>query len=716
MPTTSLQDTLIVELGDRIAAGACGSLLAELGATVVFVETAGIAAGTKGKWAYRPAFAANKLSLALDPAKPADRDLLARVLRAADAVVTTSDANSPWKDAVAECDPATQIVCDVSAFGSDGPMAGRVLSDPLIQALSGVSETSGLPEGPPTVMGAPFMELSTGVYAAAGIVAALRVRRISGKAQNVEVSLFDTGINSLTTFLPGHFSGGRPKRMGNSHSLVVPWSAYEAKDGWVIVCCPSEIGWRKLCGVMGQPDLPKQDGFKIMSDLVANRDKVDAIVQEWVSQQTVEECVDVLMKNGISAGPIARLDQLENDPNVKLREVMRRIPDRATGETVRVPGVMMPADGWDSVRPDHVPAVDEGREAVATLLAKRSKPAVGDGKGAPELPLAGIRVLELGQFTTAPLAARQLATLGADVIKVEADTGDAGRQWPPHRNGLSLFFVLQNSGKRAAAVDLTTDEGKEALRALVRTADVLVENMKPGSLGRLGFSAKDLHALNPRLVYCPISGFGVKSAFPGRAAVDTVAQAMGGIMDITRCLGTPVKAGISACDIIGGQFSLLAILSALELRERTGKGVALDLSMQDSSAWITHPVWNGAGRPASTTVACKDGYVEVEGAPDAAMLTGASNMTRDDLIARLAEAGVPAVPVQTVGEAAAYPQTLARDLLPERTDANGTVWPIIRSAIRLSLTPPCVVEPIGEARVADQAYLEELGVRRSAAE
>ena len=716
MPTTSLQDILIVELGDRIAAGACGSLLAELGATVVFVETAGISTTSKGKWAYRPAFAANKLSLALDPGKAADRDLLARVVAAADAVVTASDAESPWKDIAATCDPASQILCDVSAFGSDGPMAGRVLSDPLIQALSGVSETSGLPEGPPTVMGAPFMELSTGVYAAAGIVAALRVRRISGQAQNIEVSMFDAAINALTTFLPGHFSGGRPKRMGNSHSLVVPWSGYQAKDGWVIVCCPSEIGWRKLCGVMGKPDLPKQDGFKAMSDLVANRDKVDVIVQDWVSHQTVDECVNTLMTNGISAGPIARLDQLENDPNVKLREVIRSIPDRATGRTIRVPGVMMPAEGWDSIRPDHVPAVDEGRAAVAALLAKRSKPAVSSGKGPPELPLAGIRVLELGQFTTAPLAARQLATLGADVIKVEADTGDAGRQWPPHRNGLSLFFVLQNSGKRAAAVDLTTEEGKEALRALVRTADVLVENMKPGSLGRLGFGANDLHALNPRLVYCPISGFGVKSAFPGRAAVDTVAQAMGGIMDITRCLDTPVKAGISACDIIGGQFALLAILSALELRERTGKGVALDLSMQDSSAWITHPVWNGASRPASTTVACKDGHVEVEGTPDASQLTGAANMTRADLVARLAESGVPAVPVQTIGEAADYPQTLARDLLPERTDANGTPWPIIRSAIRMSLTPPCVVEPIGEARVADQAYLEELGVRRSAAE
>lgn len=716
MPTTSLQDILIVELGDRIASGACGSLLAELGATVVFVETKGVAAGGKGKWVYRPAFAANKLSLALDPTNATDRELLARTVAAADAVLISSETHSPWTDIVARCDPATQIVCDVSTFGADGPMAGRVLSDPLIQALAGVSETSGLPEGPPTVMGAPFMELSTGVYAAAGVVAALRVRRISGKAQNLEVSLFDTAINSLTTFLPGHFSGGRPKRMGNSHSLVVPWSAYKAKDGWAIVCCPSEIGWRKLCGVMGQPDLPKQDGFKIMSDLVANRDKVDAIVQAWVAEQTVDECVNTLMSNGISAGPIAQLDQLENDPNVKLRNVIRRVPDRSTGQTVRLPGAMMPSDGWDSVLPDHVPAPDEGRAAVIALLAKRNRPVASKGKGAPELPLTGIRVLELGQFTTAPLAARQLATLGADVIKVEADTGDAGRQWPPHRNGLSLFFVLQNSGKRAVAVDLTTEEGKEALRALVRTADVLVENMKPGSLGRLGFSAKDLHALNPRLVYCPVSGFGIKSAFPGRAAVDTVAQAMGGIMDITRCLDTPVKAGISACDVIGGQFALLAIVSALELREQTGKGIALDLSMQDSAAWITHPVWNGTSRPASTTVACKDGHVEVEGTPDAAQLAGAGNMTRQDLVSRLAEAGVPAVPVQTVGEAADYPQTLARDLLPERADATGTAWPIIRSAIRLSLTPPCVVQPIGEARVADPAYLEELGVRRSAAE
>ncbi len=163
----------------------------------------------------------------------------------------------------------------------------------------------------------------------------------------------------------------------------------------------------------------------------------------------------------------------------------------------------------------------------------------------PPLPLAGVRVVELGQYTTVPLVGRHLASLGAEVIKVEPMEGDAARQWAPHRDGTSYFFVMSNSGKRSLGVDLRSPQGADFFRRLLRTADVLIENMKPGSLARLGLSQAALAALNSRLVYVAITGFGADSAYTERPAFDTVVQAMCGIMDVTRSGDTPLKAGIS---------------------------------------------------------------------------------------------------------------------------------------------------------------------------
>jgi crotonobetainyl-CoA:carnitine CoA-transferase CaiB-like acyl-CoA transferase len=263
-------------------------------------------------------------------------------------------------------------------------------------------------------------------------------------------------------------------------------------------------------------------------------------------------------------------------------------------------------------------------------------------------------VLEIGQFTTAPLAARHLASFGADVIKIEPAEGDSARAWAPHRRGTSHFFVMSNGEKRSLALDLRSDDGRATFAGLVAGADVLVENMKPGSLQRLGFGHERLRTLNPRLVYCGISGFGLNSAYAGRPAFDTVVQAMCGIMDATRADGVPMKSGISAADIGGGQVGLLAIVAALERREHTGRGAMIDIAMQDVGAWLTQTRWNG-GTPA----------------------------------------GGHTAGVATVAEASAHPQTLARELIVTRRDAAGTEWEMLASPLRLARTPPQVGTPIG---------------------
>jgi crotonobetainyl-CoA:carnitine CoA-transferase CaiB-like acyl-CoA transferase len=244
-------------------------------------------------------------------------------------------------------------------------------------------------------------------------------------------------------------------------------------------------------------------------------------------------------------------------------------------------------------------------------------------------------------------------------VRVEPPGGEPARSWVPGQDGRSYFFVLANSGKRAVALDLATTDGKQALAELLRGADVLIENLKPGALARLGFDGAALAALNPRLIYCAISGFGVDAAYPERPAFDAVVQAMSGLMDVTRSGGTPYKAGISAADIGGGQFALLAVLAALVQRDRSGLGQAIDLSMQDGAAWATQTAWNASARTTEPAAS--------------------------------ADAG----PTRTVAEVVVHPQTAARALIVERRDAAGRAWPLQASPLRFAAAPVAEPDPAG---------------------
>ncbi|MFW5833514.1 MAG: CaiB/BaiF CoA transferase family protein, partial [Pseudomonadota bacterium] len=209
-------------------------------------------------------------------------------------------------------------------------------------------------------------------------------------------------------------------------------------------------------------------------------------------------------------------------------------------------------------------------------------------------PLAQLRVLDLSRVLAGPWATQYLADMGAEVIKIERPgTGDDTRQWgppwaqPPSDGdpGLSAYTLATNRGKRSLALDLTTSEGQHLLRQLARRADVLVENFKVGALARYGLDAASLTALNPRLIYCSITGFGQSGPYAQRAGYDFLIQAMGGLMSITGAPdadgGEPMKVGVAISDLLTGLYATTAILTALAQRERTGKGEVIDMALLD---------------------------------------------------------------------------------------------------------------------------------------
>jgi formyl-CoA transferase len=206
-------------------------------------------------------------------------------------------------------------------------------------------------------------------------------------------------------------------------------------------------------------------------------------------------------------------------------------------------------------------------------------------------PLQNIRVLDLSRVLAGPYCTMVLGDLGAEVIKVEPPEGDETRGWgPPFAGGESAYYLCVNRNKRGMVVNLKTEEGKAILRELAKQSDVLVENFRPGTLKKFGLDYEALHELNPKLVYCSISGFGQTGHLKDMPGYDFMIQAMGGIMSITgEPEGEPMKVGVAVADLFAGQNAVIAILAALQARVVMGEGQFLDISLFESQlGWLAN--------------------------------------------------------------------------------------------------------------------------------
>ncbi|MGG0175821.1 CaiB/BaiF CoA transferase family protein [Gottfriedia acidiceleris] len=211
-----------------------------------------------------------------------------------------------------------------------------------------------------------------------------------------------------------------------------------------------------------------------------------------------------------------------------------------------------------------------------------------------KLPLSGIKVIELGQIASGPFTGMLFADLGADVVKVERPgVGDGMRSWPPligneESQEYSGNFASLNRNKRSITIDLKDDEQLGRLKKLCEQADVLIENYRPGVLSRVGLGYKELNQINPRLVYCSISGYGQKGPYAKKGAFDVTVQAISGMMSVTgEDSGPPVKCGVPVGDFVTGLYAAYCILAAINEVQRTGKGTHIDCSMLGSLLGIS---------------------------------------------------------------------------------------------------------------------------------
>ena len=359
-------------------------------------------------------------------------------------------------------------------------------------------------------------------------------------------------------------------------------------------------------------------------------------------------------------------------------------------------------------------------------------------------PLKGIRVIELARILAGPWAGQTLADLGADVIKVEAPEGDDTRRWGPpfieaEGEKTAAYFHSANRGKRSVICDFRTVEGQESVRRLVADADVVIENFKVGGLAKYGLDWQSLRKVNPRLIYCSITGFGQNGPYAHRAGYDFIIQGMSGLMSVTGPVdGQPQKVGVAVTDISTGVYAATAILAALVQRGRTGEGQQIDMALLDVATSILAnqamnylasgkvPGQMGNAHPNLAPYAvfdCKDGWLilatgndaqyqrlcKILGLEDMALaprfLTNADRIAnRQELTVRITEAtkdwaktdllaaceaeGVPAGPINNMAEVFADPQVVARGMQIAPGGLAGVRSPMSFSGAELALDRP----------------------------
>ncbi len=360
-------------------------------------------------------------------------------------------------------------------------------------------------------------------------------------------------------------------------------------------------------------------------------------------------------------------------------------------------------------------------------------------------PLNGIKVIDLTRVLAGPFCTMTLADLGAEVVKIEKPgTGDDSRAFGPHLKGESAYFMSINRGKKSLTLDLKSEKGREVFLKLIETADIVVENFKPGVMKKLGLDYEALSKLNPRLIYCASSGFGQTGPYSRRPAYDLIIQGMGGLMSITGPdASQPTKVGSSIADIFAGVFSVIGILSALYNRTNSGRGQMVDVAMLDCMVSILEnaiarftgsgidPVPIGNRHPSIapfTSVKTSDGYINIACGNDALWLKLCEIIGRSDLaadkrfasnhsrcehmpdllpmlneamcrqssaiwLAKLEAGHVPAGPINSISQVLSDPQVLARNMLLELTHPVAGLIKIPGSPIKMSETPTEVRSP-----------------------
>ena len=675
---TPLHGVTVVEHAGALSVAACAHLLARLGARVIRLE-----ARDEMRRLHDVNAAERRLRTAYKERHEVAGSDCARAwqpwLAAADVVLFAApECHVPEHTVLAPLmseRAAGPVACAFSLGGSDAPDGIAEATEAAAQALGGLMAVTGHRDGPPEQARAPIAQLSAAAVGVTAILGALARRRCGGGSAFVDLALIEIMADQLRTHI-GLVERGQTRgfRIGCEHPLCAPWNAYRANDGWLLLCTSGDAHWHALTTLMGRPELARDARFVSMPQRRRHAAQIDALVQAWVERHDLAAALDALIAADVPAGPALEPHAVVHDATL-----------RAAGTVAIEAGSGLAAPGlpW-RFRPTAAPAHPAARKAPSS-----------QGRA---LPLAGVRVLELSRYAAGPLAGFVLASLGAEVIKIEPPAGEECRAWAPQYEGVSSYFANHNAGKRSVSADLRTAAGRHTVTRLLADADVLLHNMRPGAMERLGLGGEALCRAHPKLVYCAISGFG--PAGPHLPALDTVVQARLALTALAGDGAAPLRIGYSIADQLAGHFAAGGILAALHARSGSGAGGVLDVAMTDALAWLTHPAWHGdaPALPPTQRLRAADGWVvaSASSAQVAAAVPVSPTLARHEIVALLQRHGIAAAPVLEVDEVLRHP-TLERrrSLCAVASGAHARV-PVFAAPLGMPVARPERMRALGE--------------------
>ena len=584
-----LEGMRILDLTQYVSGSLCTLLLCDYGAEVLKAEKELLQyeTMTDEEKCIRATFHRGKIPIVLNLAEENDREKFWELCEQVDAVIENFRLGvmEGWGityDTLREKNPAI-VYTSISGYGQDGPYAGRGASDPVIQAESGIMSITG-PRGKDAVKcGADISSYMTAVMGCIGTMMGVINAKRTGRGRRVDISMLETTMMCLENQLAVYMRDGKiPKPMGNSYDLFAPVGLYKSGDEKEFMLSVGTDGqWRVLCDVLGKPEWKEDPRYVTNMRRVENLAQLDPELRAEFTKYDRETLSEMLQAGRCVYGNINDFKAVEEHPQVKARKMIVRAmyPD---GSTYRVPGNPIHMSRMERQTEYQVFPIeknilsDRTREKTLTVPARE--------KNVMDRPLDGIRILDFSQFLSGPVSTLLLSDFGAEVIKIEnPPLGDNTRYGPYIDSGTSSHYAMRNRGKKSIVLNMKKEEHKQLFIKMVKNADAVVDNYKPGTMEKFGITYDLLKEINPAIVYTSLSGYGQTGPYASHAAFDQTVQAESGIMSVTgEDGGTPMKCGASVADFSAGLVACTGTLMAIYDAQRTGQGRRVDVAMMDS--------------------------------------------------------------------------------------------------------------------------------------
>jgi crotonobetainyl-CoA:carnitine CoA-transferase CaiB-like acyl-CoA transferase/MFS family permease len=512
---------------------------------------------------------------ATDPAR------VARALEWADIVLVGDSSSALVDDATlaAHRRPAASVV-RITPYGDDGPLAEHAADELLLQAWSGLMSGCGTTTTPPLQMGIGHGRWATGAIAGLAALAAHTDAGRTGRGVDIEVTALEVMAVCLNNYpaLYRQFTGNVSymSRSGDWPQVV------RCKDGWIGLCIFTAQQWADFAAMIGRPDLSDDTRLNSMGGRARNRELAESVVRPWLDDHTPAEIHEL---GGLFRVPVAFVGNGRAVLEMDHFEERGVFVDHPAGFRQPRSPFRMGATAVRGARPAPEVGADDDAELPATIAPPAAAPAVA--APGPRRPLDGVTVVDLTAFWAGPAATHLLATLGADVVKVEAPKRPDGMRFATVRSAddpdwmeYGPTFHGTNPAKRSVTIDFSVPEGREVLLRLVERADVVVENFTPRVMVNAGLDYDELRARRPDIVMLRMPAFGLDGPWRDHSGFAQTMEQTTGIAWLT---GTPEVDPLvrSTIDPIAGIHGAFAVLAALEHRRRTGEGQLIEMPMSD---------------------------------------------------------------------------------------------------------------------------------------